>query len=188
MVGVPKISESDINAALAVSNHVVLILSVVGTHTFDGYGLLEGPVGSDASSNPLPPSYPPNPRVIPARLNVVRRGVIPFQQVSHIRDDDGLQGRPVSSAKDGSRLGISAGRALCRAIDKRAFKDDPVHYSDNRYAPNVLNDMWNVTGLKCGSHDLSFLDMSFSEYQAWFLTERTQKDTCPAISDIFVTK
>lgn len=167
---------------------MVLILSVIGTHTFDGYALLEAAVGSTGGQQYASQGYPPNMKMKPARMHLVRRGVIPFQQVAHIRDSTGLQGRPVSSAKDGMRLGLPAGRALCRAIDKRAFKDDPVHYSDSRYLPNVLPDSSGISTLRCKPSDLELLHMSYDAYRDWYGSSRASDSAAPSLSQIFTRK
>ena len=117
-------------------------------------------------------------------MRIIRRGVVTFDQVSHIRDNSGLQGRPVSSAKDGNLLGIAAGRALCRSIDKRAFKDDPIHYADGKYAPRTIPDSQSVSHIRPGKIEDSFLSMDYSHYVSWHMNTRKEDDPCPTIQHL----
>ena len=165
---VPQYLEGELNLAMASSSFVVLIYSVVGSYSFDGYALCSGAVGHTPGVAVNYHEYPTNSRLVAAPIQFVRRGVVPFSQVSHIRDDQGLQGRSVSSAKEGMRLGLSAARALCRAIDKRAYRDDPIHYKDSVYQQRVLHASGFPTCLLPPRPETDFICMSYSEYVDWF--------------------
>jgi hypothetical protein len=182
--GISQYCEKALNIALATSSFVVLIFSVIGTHTFDGYALLNRPVGDGDSSAFNPSGYAPglNPR--PAKVQFIRRGLIPFEQVAHIRDNTGLQGRPVSSARDGVLLGTAAGRTLCRAIDKRAFKDDPVHYSDTRYSPRVMTGSKSMSVQRIKKEEASFVSMTYDEYRTWYTDSRKPEDSAPTMRHV----
>lgn len=182
--GIPQYYEKDINVALATSSFVVLIFSVVGTHTFDGYAVVQSAVGETSGSGFSATGYAPglNPR--PTKVQFIRRGVIPFDQIAHIRDNAGLQGRPVASAKDGMLLGIAAGRAICRLIDKRAFKDDPIHYSDAKYVPRLLPDSQPVSVLRVKREEAAFLTMSYDDYRQWYDQNKDQATPAPTLSNL----
>jgi hypothetical protein len=177
--------ETEINCSLSVTSFVVLIFSVIGTHTFDGYATVTGAVGEVADVPFNPADYPSNISFRPVKVQFIRRGVIPFQQVGHIRDDKGLQGRSVSTAKDGMKLGIAAGRALCRAIDKRAYKDDPIHYHDGRYNPRVLPGSTGVSNMTVQKELRFFSTMSYGEYVDWYRNHRQETDQVPSLAHIF---
>ena len=186
VTGVSSYSEMELNMALAKSSHVVLIFSVIGTHTFDGYALMTWMVGDASGVDFNYRDYPPQVNIRPLKVQLVRRGTIPFAQVSHIRDDMGLQGRPVSSAKDGIQLGVAAGRTLCRGIDKKAFKEDPVHYHDLRYDPKVLPETSTKSNMRVPADQLAFASMGYTDYVEWF--NRNPCQAAPSLSNILVAK
>jgi hypothetical protein len=182
--GVPQYSEKDFNIAVATSSFVVLIFSVVGTHTIDGYAIVQSAIGEAQVTDFTGTGYAPglNPR--PTKVRFIRRGVIPFDQISHIRDNVGLQGRPVASAKDGMLLGSAAGRAICRLIDKRAFKDDPIHYSDAKYVPRLLPDTQPVSVLRVKRDEAAFLGMTYDQYRQWYEQNEDKAAPAPTLSNL----
>lgn len=157
---------------------------MVRTHTFDGYAIVQTAIGNAQVTDFTGTGYAPglNPR--PTKVQFIRRGVIPFDQISHIRDNVGLQGRPVASAKDGMILGSAAGRAICRLIDKRAFKDDPIHYSDTKYVPRLLPDIQPVTVLRVKREEAGFLSMNYAEYRQWYEQHEDQAAPAPTLSNL----
>ena len=165
--------------AFAKSSFVILILSVVGSHTFDGYAVVRSAVGDPSIPRFDATGYAAGVHPAPVRVQFVRRAVISFDQVSHIRDVSGLQGRSVSSAKDGNQLSIAAGRTLCRAIDKRAFKDDPIHYSDSKYIPRVCPDTQPVSVPRATPEQQQFLSMDYQAYVDWYSSTRGESDPAP---------
>lgn len=170
--------------AFASSTFVVLIFSVIGTHTFDGYGMLISAVGDTSITGFVSSGYAQGVNPRPARVHVVRRAVISFDQVSHIRDNSGLQGKPVSSAKDGNMLGLAAGRTLCRSIDKRAFKDDPIHYSDVKYVSRLVPDTQPVSLISSTKDEERFMSMDYAEYVSWYKNSRNDSEPAPTIQNI----
>ena len=184
VAAVSAYSELELNMAFAQSSFVILIFSVIGTHTFDGYGMMTGAVGDVTDIGSHQADYPSHSNTRPLRVRFIRRGTIPFAQVGHIRDDLGLHGRSVSSAKDGARLGVPAGRALCRSIDKRAYKDDAVLYRDERYVPRVLSDSLVPAGLNVRKEDKAFASMTYAEYAAWYADSRIGGELAPSYRNI----
>ena len=182
--GISHYLEMELNSSFAKSSFVVLIFSVIGTHTFDGYAIMSAPIGDVPGKQFNPSDYASNINVRPVKVHFIRRSIIPFQQVSHIRDDKGLQGRPVSSAKDGMKLGAPAGRTLCRAIDKRAYKDDPIHYHDVRYDPRVLPDSTGISTMNVSKDLRSFSTMTYQEYVEWYNSKRQSTDYVPTLANI----
>ena len=180
---VSRNSETELNVAFASSSQVVLIYSVMGSHTFDGYALLSNAVGVIGETPFSPSDYSSSLHQRPVLVKFVRRASIPFSQIAHIRDNAGLGGRPVASAKDGARLGISAGRTLCRSIDKRAYKDDPVYYVDSRFQVNSFPDSIGINTLRATQAETAFLTMSYQEYLDWYKTKRPE-EVSPILSYI----
>jgi len=143
---------------------------IPSTQSFDAYALVGGVETQLASSE--------------VKVQLIRRAHIPFGQVSHIRDDMGLNGRPVSMARDGSRLGIPAGRVLCRAIDKRAFSNDPVHYKDQVYHPRLITATAYPSTIRPSKADSDFLVMDYKQYLEEFSKRRDKDETVPTIDQI----
>jgi hypothetical protein len=184
--GLSSYCARDLNMAFAKSTFVVLIFSVIGTFTFDGYAILRSEVGDLSISNFDASGYAPGVKPLPARVQFVRRAVITFDQVSHIRDATGLQGRPVSSAKDGNLLSMAAGRTLCRSIDKRAFKDDPIHYTDDKYITRICPETQSVSAPRPTPEQQIFLSMDYDAYKEWYTSVRTESDPVPTSQYLIV--
>lgn len=177
-------SEMDLNVALACSSHVIFIFSIMGSHSFDGYGIMQGCVGEVGQPGFNPSDYYSPLHVRPVLVQLIRKGAVHFSQVGHIRDNTGLGGKGVSTAKDGVRLGIAAGRTLCRSIDKRAFKDDPVHYKDFRVTPDIFPDSAGIQACAVRKPELGFLHMEYEQYLDWY-NGRGPEDPGPTLRNIF---
>jgi hypothetical protein len=154
---------------------VVITLFDSSLQSFEGYALLERFVFHTSIIKG---------GVVPVRASLIRRASVQYSEVSHIRDDYGLQGRPISSVRDGSRLGIHAGRVLCRFIDKKAFNDDPVHYRDQ---PNLGINI--IPGIHPSIHppnklDTDFIDMTFPQYLEGFHRRRNQSEPVPSLDNV----
>ena len=176
-------SELDLNIALGCSSSVILIFSIMGSHTFDGYGVMRSSVGAIEDFSFIPGEYPGNLHVRPTLVQFLRKGTVPFSQIGHIRDDSGLGGRPVSTAKDGCKLGIAAGRTLCRSIDKRAYKDDPVHYTESRINPQIFPEAFTQHPSRPKDTELEFLNIDFDQYIERYQA-RTPDDIFPSLKNI----
>lgn len=165
----------EIQLAHATMAMVVVILFDSSSHEFEGYAIIDR-VPSQSSTI--------KGGLLLVQASLIRRATVQYAQVSHIRDEYGLQGRPISSVRDGSRLGVPAGRVLCRFIDKKAFNDDPVHYRDQ---PNIRN---NVIG---GIHpniyppkriETDVINMTFSEYLGDFYRRRKDGEPVPSLDHL----
>lgn len=145
----------ELKLAMAQCSFVVMIFSIAGTYGFEAYGTCTG--FQQIKSNPST-----------ARVCIIRRGFVSFDEVVHVRDEQGLQGKPVSFARDGVRLGIAAGRALCRCIDKRAYRADMIHYRDASYVPRVVNASKSTSLGLVSRLETDILQMNYSDYSNFF--------------------
>ena len=177
---VPAHMKIELNTSLASSSFVVFIFSVVGTYTFDGYGLFIGTVDNKRDSNTG--GYAASSRFVTVCVQFIRRGLVPFSQVAHIRDQQVLQGRPISTAKDGMRVGISAARALCRGVDKIAYREDPIHYRDMKYTPRIMHSSKVPTQSTLSKQETDFLTMSHSEYLTYISNRTDASDLVPSLA------
>ena len=182
--GISPFLEIELNAAYAQSSFVVIIFSIMGTNTFDGYCIMRGVVGDSGGNQFNTSDYPPGSNMRPLCVQLIRRGTIGFNQVGHIRDDIGLQGRSVSTARDGVRLGPPSGRVLCRSIDKRAYKDDPIHYKDDKYVPRVISDSAYPSVMRCSKQETDFLIMDYEQYKQWYTDNMKEGDKTPSLDNI----
>jgi hypothetical protein len=164
----------ELKLAYTRSSFVVLIFFIPSSQSFEGYSLVEG---FESGANP-------NKFSITFQVSLVRRAQILFNQVSHIRDDFGLGGRPVSAARDGSKLGVPAGRVLCRSIDKRAYNNDPVHYKDKVYMPRIITETVFPNPLRPSNSETEFLKMDYEEYLQAFSRRRDEGEPVPSIDNI----
>jgi hypothetical protein len=165
----------EIQIAHATMAAVVIILFDSSSHSFEGYALFERFVFQTSVSKA---------GVVPVKATLIRRATVQYSDVSHIRDDHGLQGRPISSVRDGSRLGIYAGRVLCRFIDKKAFHDDPVHYRDQ---PNLGTNI--IPGIHPSIHppnksETDAVAMTFPQYLEEFHRRRNQCEPVPSLDNL----
>lgn len=172
--------EQELNLAFAQSSFVILVFSVVGSFSFDGYAIMTGLTEPLRDRYSKFSDYHSSSRLSSIPVHFVRRGLVQFNQVVHIRDDQGLRGRPISSAKDGVRLGTSAARALCRGIDKRSYREDPIHYKDSIYHPRILHESKIPTRTILPKSDTNLLDVSYAEYVNWF-NDRSVEEPVPSL-------
>ncbi len=165
----------DVKLAHATSSAVVIVLFDQSSQSFEGYAMVE-------SFKPFPSDTPP--AVVPVRATLIRRACVKFSQVMHIRDDQGLRGRPISAVRDGSRLGISAGRVLCRLIDKKAYSEDPIHYRDIvDFTPNLVTGATPSVRIPPGP-ETDLLNLDFSQYLEEFARRRSSGEVVPSLDSI----
>ena len=172
---IPRQIFAEIQQAYATMAGVVLVFFDYSSQTFDGYALViqaTSPVSSDSSGMVL------------IRATLIRRAIVKFSQVTHVKDDHGLRGRPLSAVRDGSRLGTPAGRVLCRFIDKKAYSEDPVHYRDH---PNFIPNL--VAGAQPNVYiptraDTDLLNHEYSQYLNEFAQRQTSGGFVPTLDNL----
>jgi hypothetical protein len=162
-LAIPQYLEHQFNLAYAQSAFVVFVFSVPSSGGFDGYALLA----------PGPTSVPRREDgrlIVEMNVEVVRRSLVMFDEVKHIRDPVGLHGGSIVTAKDGNLLGIAAGRALCRLIDKSAYRDDPFHYKDDRRVGRIVSAKSNSTPstIVPPVSETDILTMDYVAYKEWY--------------------
>ena len=172
---VPSQVFADLQVAHASCPAVILVFFDHPSQSFEGYALLRELPNYMSGINSGP---------IPVEATLVRRASVKFSQVVHIRDDQGLRGRPLSAVRDGSRLGISAGRVLCRSIDKKAYHDDPVHYRDvSNFTRNVIPGQQPKVPIP-NRADTDILNMNFMEYLEDFARRKTGDESVPSLDSL----
>jgi hypothetical protein len=174
-LSIPNHVFPDVKLAHATSSAVVIVLFDQASQSFEGYAIVE-------SFKPFPPDMPTG--VVPVQATLLRRACVKFSQVMHIRDDQGLRGRPLSAVRDGSRLGISAGRVLCRLLDKKAYSEDSVHYRDIvDFTPNLVTGVTPSVRIPPGP-ETDLLTMDFSQYLEEFARRRSTGEMVPSLDSI----
>lgn len=163
IVDIPHYIELLLNSAYSESAFVVFIFSVAPRNSFDGYAIMKGAVQNKGR-------FSEGRSTLSCGVEVVRRATVAFNEVSYIRDDLGLHGRPITTANSGSVLGLVAARALCRLIDRRAYRDDPFHYRDTRLTRRVQSSEQHTVSATIipPSQETALLQMDYAAYREWF--------------------
>ncbi len=181
LIDFPPHLETLLNSAYSQSSFVVFVFSITISNSFDGYAVMKGPANQRGR-------HVDGRNATSCAVEVVRRANVPFADVSYIRDDIGLHGRPITTANSGSVLGPVAGRALCRLIDKRAYRDDPFHYKDTKQVKRVLNVDQNMLSSTIipSLHETSFLSINYSAYCEWY-DNHEPSESVPSLHSLMFT-
>ena len=165
----------DLKVAYATSAAVIVVLFDYSTQSFEGYALIRSlPSFVDCNSSGM----------IPIAATLIRRASVKFSQVMHIKDDQGLRGRSLSAVRDGSKLGISAGRVLCRYIDKKAYSEDPVHYRDpQNFIPSIITGVQPHVRVPSRA-ETDLLNMDFSRYLEEYARRRSSTELVPSLDSL----
>lgn len=174
-VSVPSQVIGEVQVAYATSAAVIFVFFDPYFQSFEGYASVQSIIPSVAHTQS---------GMVPVGAIQIRRATVKFSQVMHIKDEYGLRGRSLSTVRDGSRLGISAGRVLCRLIDKKAYNEDPVHYRDpQNFRPNVISG--GQPRVKVPSrNETDPLSMNFEQYLEDFARRRSNNDIVPCLDSL----
>ena len=119
----PRSNQEKLNDAFRSASHVILVFSVTGSGSFQGYAKMLGPVGSSSTD-----VFQGFGRAFEVRW--LRLDDLDFEQVSNIRNPWN-ENKSVKVSRDGQELPNDVGRQLCDTIDAKVYEGDPSGYIDD---------------------------------------------------------